>query len=82
LILATPESLRKRSKVEAEFSDAPRYTNKRSRPKKSFAATSNRMRPVHPGKALRDDYFQPRETSANAPAIVLKVLSEVRPLTN
>jgi len=33
----------------------------------------NRMRPVHPGEILREDYLVPLEMSANALAIALSV---------
>jgi len=33
----------------------------------------NRMRPVHPGEILREDYLVPLEMSANALAVALRV---------
>ncbi|MFI4958849.1 MAG: HigA family addiction module antitoxin [Lysobacterales bacterium] len=33
----------------------------------------NRMRPVHPGEILREDYLAPLEMSANALAVALSV---------
>lgn len=33
----------------------------------------NRMRPVHPGEILREDYLAPLDMSANALAIALRV---------
>jgi len=33
----------------------------------------NRMRPVHPGEILREDYLAPLEMSANALAVALNV---------
>jgi addiction module HigA family antidote len=38
-----------------------------------FPATTNRMRPVHPGEILREDYLKPLGMSANALAQALKV---------
>jgi addiction module HigA family antidote len=35
--------------------------------------TQNRMRPVHPGEILREDYLVPLEMSANALATALRV---------
>jgi antitoxin HigA-1 len=34
-----------------------------------------RMRPVHPGEVLREDFFVPLEMSANALALALTVLA-------
>jgi antitoxin HigA-1 len=36
------------------------------------SALKNRMRPVHPGEVLREDYLKPLERSANALATALK----------
>ncbi len=36
-------------------------------------ATTNRMRPVHPGEILREDYLKPLGMSANALAQALKM---------
>lgn len=33
----------------------------------------NRMRPVHPGEVLREEYLEPLELSANALAMALRV---------
>jgi antitoxin HigA-1 len=41
--------------------------------KKTKPATRNRMRPVHPGEVLREDYLKPLGMSANALATALKV---------
>ncbi|WP_236200562.1 HigA family addiction module antitoxin [Pseudomonas pseudonitroreducens] len=35
--------------------------------------TQNRMRPVHPGEILREEYLAPLEMSANALATALRV---------
>lgn len=35
--------------------------------------TQNRMRPVHPGEILREEYLLPLEMSANALAMALRV---------
>ena len=35
--------------------------------------TQNRMRPVHPGEILREEYLLPLEMSANALATALRV---------
>jgi antitoxin HigA-1 len=44
---------------------------------RGFQATGsvlkNRMRPVHPGEVLREDYLKPLDMSANALATALKV---------
>jgi addiction module HigA family antidote len=37
------------------------------------SASQNRMRPVHPGEILREDYLKPLGLSANALAHALKV---------
>ena len=37
------------------------------------SAPQNRMRPVHPGEILREDYLKPLGLSANALALALKV---------
>jgi antitoxin HigA-1 len=41
--------------------------------KKVIPAPKNRMRPVHPGEVLREDYLKPLQMSANALATTLKV---------
>jgi antitoxin HigA-1 len=38
-----------------------------------ISAPQNRMRPVHPGEILREDYLKPLGLSANALALALKV---------
>ena len=38
-----------------------------------MSSFSNRMRPVHPGEILREDYLAPLDMSANALAIALSV---------
>jgi addiction module HigA family antidote len=38
-----------------------------------MARPTNRMRPVHPGEVLREDYLAPLELSVNALAIALGV---------
>ena len=35
--------------------------------------TVNRMRPIHPGEVLREEYLTPLELSANALALALRV---------
>jgi antitoxin HigA-1 len=35
--------------------------------------TTNRMRPIHPGEILREDYLEPLGMTANALAIALRV---------
>jgi addiction module HigA family antidote len=39
----------------------------------NISAPQNRMRPVHPGEILREDYLKPLGLSANALAQALKV---------
>ncbi len=39
----------------------------------AISAPQNRMRPVHPGEVLREDYLKPLGMSANALAQALKV---------
>lgn len=39
----------------------------------AISAPQNRMRPVHPGEVLREDYLKPLGLSANALAQALKV---------
>lgn len=35
--------------------------------------SANKMRPIHPGEILRDDYLEPLEMSAHALAMALRV---------
>tara|TARA_B100000768_G_scaffold154868_1_gene151700 strand:- start:1172 stop:1477 length:306 start_codon:yes stop_codon:yes gene_type:complete len=35
--------------------------------------TKNRMRPIHPGEILREEYLEPMKLSANALALALRV---------
>jgi len=42
-------------------------------PDMNTSAPQNRMRPVHPGEILREDYLKPLGLSANALAQALKV---------
>lgn len=39
----------------------------------NISAPKNRMRPIHPGEILREDYLKPLGLSANAVAQALKV---------
>jgi len=49
------------------------YYAKRNNLRTAMNPPVNRMRPVHPGEILREDYLAPLEMSANALAVALSV---------